>query len=290
VTEAGDELGNFIDNIAIRGTGDGSFDPIHRFVFNNTQRPQPLSDFGFRGDGFWFQGPAIRVRDNVASGCDSAGMVWFTTGAPLVPAPNPPTNPPPEFYTDTDGYTKNKYSHFPRSWIDSVYGAGTLSSINPRHWLRPGESGNSRSVIVDLPILEMDGFEAYGNYVGFRLRFNNSGSSNAWYNDTSFDYALKIVQPSGGTSRQTQTIENLKLWNNQQAFRMRYADHVEWSNVTAINRLAYDSTSKPFAGHDGAEFFHTLQDHEFLDTLTIQGYPVAGRIQHGSDDERTSVR
>lgn len=274
VTESGDELGNFIDNIAIRGTGDGAFDPIHRFVFNNVQRPQPLSDFGFRGEGFWFQGPAITVRDNVASGCDSAGMVWFTTGAPL----------PTAFFTDLDGFQKNKYSHMPRSWIDTVYGAGTLASINPRHWLRPGESGNSRTVIVDLPILEMDGFEAYGNYVGFRLRFNNS-NSNAWYNDTSFDYALKI-KTAGATNRSTQTIENLKLWNNQQAFRMRYADDTDWSNVTAINRLAYEATSHPFAGHEGAEFFHNLHDHEFLDSLVIEGYPVAGRIQHGTSDER----
>lgn len=277
VTESGDELGNFHDNIAIRGVGDGDFDPIFRFVFNNAQRPQPLSDFAFRGHGFWFQGPALSVVDNVASGCDGAGMVWFTPGAP-----NPDSA---TFYTDTDGYQKNKYVHFPRTWIDSVYGAGATSSINPRFWQHnAGETGNSRTVISDLPILEMDGFEAYGNYVGFRLRFNNS-NNNAWYNDTTFDYALKI-QTAGATNRATQTIENLKLWNNQQAFRMRYANDTDWSNVTAVNRLAYDTAGKPFAGHDGAEFFHSLVDHEFLDTLVIDGYPVAGRIEHGTADER----
>ncbi len=279
VTESGDELGNFFENIAIRGRGDGVFDPIFRFVFNNAQRPQPLSDFGFRGDGFWFQGPAIRVRDNVASGCDSAGMVWFTTGAPL----------PTAFYTDTDGYQKNKYSHFPRAWIDMVYGAGTAASLNPRHWQRPGETGTDRIVVVDLPILEMDGFEAYGNYVGFRLRFNNSNSV-AWYNDLSFDYHLDI-QSSGAVDRRTQRIDNLKLWNNQQAFRMRYADRTDWSGVEAINRLAYDEPSSNqsvewAAGHSGAELFHELHDHRFLDSLIIQGYPVAGQIQNGITEER----
>lgn len=277
VTESGDELGNFHDNIAIRGVGNGEFDPIFRFVFNNAQRPQPLSDFAFRGHGFWFQGPALSVKNNVANGCDGAGMVWFTPGAPNPEAAS--------FYIDTDGYQKNKYVHFPRSWIDSVYGAGTVAAVNPRFWQHnPSETGNSRAVISDLPILEMNGFEAYGNYVGFRLRFNNS-NNNAWYNDTSFDYALKI-KTSGATTRRTQTVQNLKLWNNQQAFRMRYVDDTDWSSVVAVNRLAYDITAKPFAGHDGAEFFHALVDHEFLNTLVIDGYPVAGRIQHGGADER----
>lgn len=277
VTESGDELGNFYDNIAIRGKGDGDFDPIHRFVFNNTQRPQPLSDFGFRGDGFWFQGPAIRVRNNVASGCDSAGMVWFTPGAPLHNA----------FFTDpADGYQKNKYSHFERSWVDLVYGAGTLASIGPRHWLRPGETGNQRVIISDLPVLEMDGFEAYGNYVGFRARFNNT-DSNAWFNDTTFDYTDFI--PFQGANRDFQDFRNLTLWNNQQAFRMRYVDRTRWSNVTAINRLDYDSPAFPYAGHDGAEFYFALRDQEFITPLVIAGYPVAGRIQNGSQDERTEV-
>ncbi len=271
VAEAGNELGNFVDNIAIRGTGDGDFDPIHRFVFKNLDRPQPLSDFGFRGDGFWFQGPAITVRDNVASGCDSAGMVWFTTGAPIHN----------DFFIDTDGYQKNKYSHFPREWIDPVYGAGMAASIDPRHWLRPGESGNSRTVIVDLPILEMDGFEAYGNYVGFRLRFNNQ-ASNSWYRDLAYDYGL-MIQDTGTVIRAPQAIQNLKLWNNQQAFRMRYAGPTQWSNVTALNRLAYDSADYPDAGHEGAEFLTALVEHEFLDLLTIEGYPVAGHTGGASN-------
>ncbi|MEM7586152.1 MAG: G8 domain-containing protein [Acidobacteriota bacterium] len=83
VTELGDELGNFFDNVAIRGTGNGEYRQ-ERLVFENPNRPQPLSDFGFSGDGFWFQGPALRVKNNIASGCDGAGMAWFTPGAPDV--------------------------------------------------------------------------------------------------------------------------------------------------------------------------------------------------------------
>src|SRR6202035_4990795 len=72
VTEFGDELGNFTNNIAIRGIGNGEYRPF-RIVFANPARPQPLADFAFSGDGFWFQGPAAQATNNVADGCDGAG-------------------------------------------------------------------------------------------------------------------------------------------------------------------------------------------------------------------------
>ena len=66
-TEAGDEIGSFENNIAIRmhGTGD---EPITR---------QEEGDFGHAGDGFWLQGPGVRVENNVVSGATGSGFILY---------------------------------------------------------------------------------------------------------------------------------------------------------------------------------------------------------------------
>jgi hypothetical protein len=70
VTEAGDELGTFDHNIAIKSLGSGQA----------VSDRQSINDFGHDGDGFWFQGGNITVTNNVASGQRHAGFVFFPTG------------------------------------------------------------------------------------------------------------------------------------------------------------------------------------------------------------------
>lgn len=271
VTELGDELGYFYNNIAIRGTGNGEYRQ-DRLVFKNPERPQPLSDFAFSGDGFWFQGPAIRVKNNIANGCDGVGLAWFTTGAPDVA----------EEFTE-DGYTHNRYSHFPRSALADVYGAGAADLL-PRYWEH--SVTDEKLVISDLPILEFENFTAYGNLVGFKLRFNNHDNVD-WYRENPFDYHEDIEIVCGGNrrcaERNRQTLDQLTLWNNEQAFRMRYVTNTDWLQVDAINRLAYDSLF-PTHGSFGAELRFRIESQTFTD-LSIDGYPVAGWIQIDSAAE-----
>jgi hypothetical protein len=70
VAEAGDELGSFRGNIAIRSTGSGQ----------SLRSREKLQDFAHGGDGFWMQGPGVDVQDNVAVGQAHAGFVYFTRG------------------------------------------------------------------------------------------------------------------------------------------------------------------------------------------------------------------
>lgn len=80
-TEAGDEIGAFIGNIALRtvnpnmplksGPDGEEIDPDAR---ENRQ------DFGFQGDGFWFHGPNVRVEDNVISGASGHAYIWWPEG------------------------------------------------------------------------------------------------------------------------------------------------------------------------------------------------------------------
>jgi hypothetical protein len=275
VTELGDELGNFTGNIAIRGTGNGEY-RNNRVVFANGQRPQPLSDFAFGGDGFWFQGPAVRAVDNVAAGCDGTGMIWFTTGAPDVD----------QLFTDLGGLSHVRYSHFPRGSVSTVYSAfPDLAAFLPRYW--DHSAGNEKLVIADLPILECDGFQGYGNLVGFRLRFNNSGGT-PWYNEAAFDFGDHIVPVLGGDKaaavRMRENIENLELWNNELGIRANYAAESDWSSVKAVNRLDYNASS----AYVGAEIGFVFNDSTFTG-LTIDGYEVAGVTKNCDDDNTTEV-
>lgn len=277
VTELGDELGNFFDNIAIHGVGephpgtsnalyDNKYKPI-RIVFNNPYRPQPLGDFAFSGDGFWFQGSAVRARNNVANSCNGSGMIWFSTGAVDIADDN--------------------YAGFPRSAVAGAYaGYPNLSALQARNWTYSPDS----LVISDLPILECDGLDAYACLVGFRLRFCNF-SNNAFYVEASkpWDYTLEIATlPGKGNNSQAdrlrQTVSNLNLWNNEQGFRMRYNEKTDFVNVKNFNRLDYHVRKN----YSGAEFFHQSDDITFTDLL-ISGYAVAGWLISNTEDNTNEI-
>jgi hypothetical protein len=70
VTEAGDEIGAFRRNLAVRSSGSGQ-DTIAR---NGVQ------DFGHEGSGFWLQGGGVAVEDNIAAGHRDAAYFFFTSG------------------------------------------------------------------------------------------------------------------------------------------------------------------------------------------------------------------
>jgi len=74
VTEAGNEMGRFSGNLAIKGVGANTGEGI--------ESRKVKQDFGFQGDGFWFQGPAVTVTGNIAVSQRHDGFVYFTT--PLV--------------------------------------------------------------------------------------------------------------------------------------------------------------------------------------------------------------
>jgi hypothetical protein len=69
-TEVGDEIGGFFRNLAI-GTS-GSTDEIASRI--------GVQDFGFQGDGFWFQGAGISVVGNVSAGNQGNAFAFYNHG------------------------------------------------------------------------------------------------------------------------------------------------------------------------------------------------------------------
>jgi len=70
VTEAGDEIGSFVGNLAVRGVGSG----------DTLESRNEEQDYAHQGDGFWFQGAGVTVTDNIAAGHAGHGLVFFTLG------------------------------------------------------------------------------------------------------------------------------------------------------------------------------------------------------------------
>jgi len=199
----------------------------------------------------------------VASGCDGTGMIWFTTGTPDVN----------NRFTE-NGLQHDRYTSFPRGAVSTVYaGFPDLASFLPRHW--DHSVTDEKLVISDLPILECDGFEGYGNLVGFRLRFNNFNNT-GWYGENPYNFNNHIVAVdanhlNGYAVRMRQAVKNLVLWNNETGILPNYTSLTDWTNVDMVNRLAYDATS-PYAG---AEIYRVIDDSTFTN-LSVDGYEVAG--------------
>ena len=81
-TEAGDEIGSFVNNLSIKTHGSGE-SPVSRGFEGE--------DLGHSGDGFWFQGgTGLTVRNNVATGATGSGLIVYgveaiTESVPEIP-------------------------------------------------------------------------------------------------------------------------------------------------------------------------------------------------------------
>jgi hypothetical protein len=76
VAETGNEIGTWVNNIAIHSGGNGAFNPkngIDREAF----------DIGRTGTGFWFQGRMVKSIDNVAVST-TQGFVYFHRGTGML--------------------------------------------------------------------------------------------------------------------------------------------------------------------------------------------------------------
>ncbi len=69
-TEDGNEIGSFINNIAIGTTGSGEA----------AEARVNVQDFGHQGDGFWLQGPGVTFIGNISAGNDGSAFTLFSRG------------------------------------------------------------------------------------------------------------------------------------------------------------------------------------------------------------------
>ena len=137
-TEAGDEIGSIIGNIAIRSVNSA-------FQFDSTggaidpDLGHDNQEFGNDGEGFWLSGHLVRMIDNVSAGSTGHGIIVWSDG--LV---EPDTS---------RGRTTVQVSHVANGHL--IPGRETI----PVWWA---------------PLAEFRGNEAYGSTIGFRARYIHS--------------------------------------------------------------------------------------------------------------------
>lgn len=83
VTEAGDEVGAFRDNIALRTVNpEAAPNPAYREA-DPGQAPDArvdTQDFGWQGDGFWLHGSGVSVDGNVVAGASGHAYIYWQLG------------------------------------------------------------------------------------------------------------------------------------------------------------------------------------------------------------------
>lgn len=89
-TEAGNETGSFIENIALRTVNPQNpvmSAPRPRNSYTEGETTTSLvdlkesrQDFAWQGDGFWFHSVGVTVKGNVVSGCTGHAFVYWTEG------------------------------------------------------------------------------------------------------------------------------------------------------------------------------------------------------------------
>ena len=132
-TEAGDEIGSIVGNIAIRTVNPnftldegGAIDPDLSF---------DQQEFGNDGDGYWLSGHLVSLKDNVSAGSIGHGFIIWSDG--LVEA-------------DKNGRTTVKVSDIVNGHL--IPNRETI----PTWWA---------------PLAEIKNNEAYGSTIGFRSRY-----------------------------------------------------------------------------------------------------------------------
>lgn len=75
-TERGTELGTYTNCLSVRATGDGSSSSLVNLIDSRLN----VDDWGWFGNGFWFQGPGVAVSGCVAAGCQRGGFFFYLPG------------------------------------------------------------------------------------------------------------------------------------------------------------------------------------------------------------------
>lgn len=134
-TEAGDEIGSMVGNIAIR-----TVSPTFRLGDEGAIDPDLQADtqsFGVDGDGYWLSGHLVSMRDNVSAGASGHGIIIWSDG--LVEADR--------------GRATVKTSDIANGHL--ITGRDTI----PTWWA---------------PLAEISNNESYGATIGFRSRYVHS--------------------------------------------------------------------------------------------------------------------
>ncbi len=214
VTEAGDEMGSFIGNLASGGSNFPVAGKIaHREAISPDQRVRFMAgDMGKFAMGFWLVGPMVKVQNNVVA--NSLGTAYF--------------------YFGLGTHENGKITGFP---LD-MFPAG----VNPRTFKYMNQfTGEKMGLVPDLPIASFNNNVAYGVFQGMRLRWSNDdGGFLLTREKTRFsDEVAEAIVESRNLKRIRGKVTNTTFWNVASGFAAGYSGAFDVDNITIVNGPEY---------------------------------------------------
>ena len=194
ISEAGNEIGSFMNDLAIHSLGTGAED------FYDPSRV-PIQDWAHEGDGFWMQGNGVTVQNNVAIGLAAAGFYYFIKPYTLPLQNVPPSNAP------LTGFTNNlaescDYGAFLRYENNG----GTVNAFTAHNCLTGFKEQYSQGITLQNSFLYGSSYSDYGIFLPVESAQNFVAN-----NDTVTGYPVGIRF----SEEYHQTLIG-GTWNNQQ--------------------------------------------------------------------------
>lgn len=196
-TEAGDEIGAFIDNIALRTVNPDM--PLLNGPEIDPDTREGRQDYGFQGDGFWFHSPNVRVEGNIVSGASGHAYIWWPEGL---------------LERNADGST-SKVFH---------------DTANVPNGDLIGPDG-TRMQIMDVPIASFDGNQGYASTKGIQIFYLHT----EFFGDGLHNEDGTIDPPAAYDAQMRSTLSNSTIWNvAQSAFAAPYANRLTLDNLRLV--------------------------------------------------------
>ncbi|MEM0943340.1 MAG: G8 domain-containing protein, partial [Pseudomonadota bacterium] len=200
-TEAGDEIGSFVGNIAIRTYNPDGNPNAPDFEANEDQSPDIrvlTQDFGWQGDGFWFHGPGVTVENNVVSGASG-----------------------------------HAYIYWPLGLVEKDEGEALMDVENLPNWetyFQPGDEVRPKQV----PVPSFDGNLAYGAAKGLNIAYLHTDNRD---DNDEFHESIGVLDPvpQAWEDQLQSTFSNFTAWNiDLNAIAAPYSGRLTFENIDVI--------------------------------------------------------
>ena len=237
-TEAGDEIGSFINNIAIRTVN--STDPLNQPIDAGTRDPDArelLQDYGWQGDGFWFHGPHVRTEGNVVSGASGHAYIWW-----------------------------------PEGLLEKGLGENAADASNIPNGDLIGPAG-TKVKIYDVPVGTFDNNQAYSATKGIQIFYLHTNFFGGGEEPTGEDAALFNYR-----SQLNSTFSNSTLWGiSQTAVETPYASRLTFDGLKLVGHGAANSIGMDLGHfHNQTRFDLKNLDVRGFDTGVV--LPTGGNV------------
>lgn len=254
-TEAGDEIGSMVGNIAIRSVN-SSFTLDDQGAIDPDLRATRM-DYGHDGDGYWLSGTRVSMINNVAAGASAHGIIYWTDGI-MEPTPSPTTRITIPVQNLPDGDLIPNRDSVPVWWA---------------------------------PLAESRGNESYGATVGFRIRYIHA--KNYLGRDEQSDFHRS--PPQAYIDTLSPTVNDLTVWGNRDGVLLNYNERLSLVGAKiqgfgkGVSQFSFnEGTAKSGVGLDISN--DSTHGPARVENVTIEGFGMGTAVPVNGQWDLTNMQ